>query len=76
MFGDLEGLTKIDVSEPEKDFGVLECYVEPRSEDWWITYTVYENKVIVVESMGDNMNHCTEECKTLDEAISVASKWC
>jgi len=76
MFGDMEGITKTDVSQPEQDFGVLECYVETRSEDWWITYTVYEDKVEVQESMGDNINHCNKTCKTLDEAISVASQWC
>ncbi len=75
MIRDMKRLTKIDVTEPQKDFGVIECYVEVRSEDWWITYTVYKDKVEVTESM-DNMNHCIETCNTLEEAIQVASQWC
>ena len=76
MFGDLEGLERVAMTEQEEDSGVIEMFVENRSEDWFITYYVYNDKCIVIEAMDGNYHHCKEECKDLGEAISVASKWC
>ena len=76
MFGDMEGITRAGITKVEEEMGIIEVFVEERSLDWWVTYAVYEDKVEVTESMGDNYNHCEATCKTLDEAIAVASQWC
>ena len=69
-------LDSFDVTEQEEDSGVIEVFIEKRSEDWYITYYVYEDKCIIIEAIGENYHHCKEECKDLGEAISVASHWC
>ena len=76
MFGDLEGLTRLALTEREIEAGVQEVFGEDRGYDWYITYYVYEDKCIVVEYMDGNHEHCKETCDDLNAAIAVASKWC
>lgn len=75
MFGDLEGLERVRVTKEEIEEGVIDCFTETRSDSWFITYTVYEDKCVVVEAMDNNYEHCIQTCKNLDEAIYVASRW-
>lgn len=78
MFGDTEGLERITITEVEKKSGVKDGFIEVRSEseNWYITYFVYEDHVEVVEAMGDNYEHCKAEAETLEEAAAIAGKWC
>ena len=73
MYNELE---QIALTKNLQADGVLECWVENRSEDWYITYKIYADKVTVQESMDESVNHCFKTCETMKEAMNIASEWC
>ena len=76
MFGDVECLSRSGITEGEYESGVIEVFIEERSEDWFITYYVYENKCEVVEYIDGNYEHAKETADNLEDAVLIASKWC
>ena len=69
-------LIEIDLPILNGETQHLKVLEEERSYDWSIIYYIYKDKVIVIEEFEGNMEHAKKNCKDLETAIFVASKWC
>ena len=72
----IDGKNLVEVENTSTDKSIIRVLEEVRSDDWWITYYVRDNSVEVVESMGDNPEHCKSYTKNIEETIALASSWC
>lgn len=78
MFGTLEDIEEVELTQNEKDTGLTKHLCEERSlsNNWFIDYYIYEDKVIAIETMEDNSQHCKAEADTLEEVLAITATWC
>ena len=65
----------MEIVEQTTDYCLL---IETRTYNWWIEYSVYADKVIVVE-MDTNcalVEQSRKEVSTIEDAFRLSSTWC